>query len=167
GGDEFAILLPEVASESEVNSIAERILNDLREPIIAEGICISVSASLGIAMSPPTNAEPLALLDAADRAMYAAKRAGGNSVGESRVSHSLAASGVPAPTSDALDDGYHLVYQPQVDTTGSVIAAEALLRSRLADGSVVRATVLVPELARRGALISLSNFVVRRACFAL
>src|SRR5690606_9294794 len=62
---------------------------------------------------------------------------------------------------------YHLVYQPQFDERGNVVSAEALLRSRLADGSVLRAQTLVPELLRRNSLTCVSAYVIDTACDTL
>lgn len=167
GGDEFAVLLPEVAGEAEVSAVAERILSEIRIPVAAEGISLTTTASLGIAICPPTKADPFALLDAADRAMYAAKRAGGNGLGECSAVHALTASGIHSPDAEILSELYHLVYQPQFDERGNVVSAEALLRSRLADGSVLRAQTLVPELLRRNSLTDVSAYVIETACDTL
>lgn len=91
GGDEFAVLL-QVRDEAEMRTVAQRILNALRQPILIDGVKITVGASLGMATtragklgnaanaSAPFNASVAAaeLLATADAAMYDAKSGGGD-----------------------------------------------------------------------------------------
>ena len=78
-GDEFAILLPTVASLAGAKAIADRIGGALREPLILEGRKTVISASIGMAsstVSRPVGADDM--LREADAAMYHAKRSGKN-----------------------------------------------------------------------------------------
>lgn len=68
GGDEFALVLPETASES-ASLVAQRI----RESLAADGRGIELSASIGIAVYPKDGDSIGGLLSAADAAMYAMK----------------------------------------------------------------------------------------------
>ena len=71
-GDEFAVLLVDVASDDEASAAAERVLGELRRPIQLGGRSIVVGGSLGVAVSGyDTTVEDLLLH--ADAAMYAAK----------------------------------------------------------------------------------------------
>ena len=78
GGDEFAILLEDLAGPEGAIAVAERVRQAIERPLRIGGTEYRVSASTGIAIR--TDATPTAddLLAAADRAMYAAKRAGGS-----------------------------------------------------------------------------------------
>jgi diguanylate cyclase (GGDEF)-like protein len=91
GGDEFAVLL-QVRDEAEVRTVAQRILNAIRQPILIDGAIITVGASLGVATTRPgRQLNPVApavpfissvaaaeLLRMADAAMYDAKSQGGD-----------------------------------------------------------------------------------------
>ena len=76
GGDEFIILLEDLAP-GVAQTLADRIIASMAEPVRAGGVDIPVSTSIGIACTDgPTDA--MTLLQRADAALYAAKRAGRN-----------------------------------------------------------------------------------------
>lgn len=79
GGDEFVVVLGGIPERSIVQSIAERILQSINQPIALESGLHTVTASMGIALSTTSgNATLEALKTAADKAMYQAKKSGGN-----------------------------------------------------------------------------------------
>lgn len=80
GGDEFAILLPSVDAAAAV-SVAEKVCATVRDLAVELGeLTLRTTASVGVAPADPGGADLRALTAAADRAMYAAKAAGGDSV---------------------------------------------------------------------------------------
>ncbi|CAN5865385.1 hypothetical protein BH24DEI2_BH24DEI2_09670 [soil metagenome] len=70
GGDEFAFLV-QVASASEVESLAERVRHTLRQPVVLDGAELHLDVSVGTALAD--GEDVAALLERADRAMYAVK----------------------------------------------------------------------------------------------
>jgi diguanylate cyclase (GGDEF)-like protein/PAS domain S-box-containing protein len=74
GGDEFVVLLPEVASRDAAAGVARKLLAALAPPVIAEGHAPRIEASIGIALAPEHGEDASTLLRHADVAMYAAKR---------------------------------------------------------------------------------------------
>lgn len=76
GGDEFLVLLPEVAGVKGTCEIAERILERFRLPWVLAGREFNVTASIGIAMYPQHGEDSETLLRNADTAMYRAKDQG-------------------------------------------------------------------------------------------
>jgi diguanylate cyclase (GGDEF)-like protein len=76
GGDEFAILMRGVSEASEIESVAGRVIQRLAVPYCRDGLVCSLSASIGIARSPEDATTVARLLECADIALYAAKRAG-------------------------------------------------------------------------------------------
>jgi diguanylate cyclase (GGDEF)-like protein/PAS domain S-box-containing protein len=75
-GDEFAILLTQVRNEDEAIASAERVLGELRRPILLGGRSIVVGGSIGIALTVEHGASVEELITQADAAMYAAKASG-------------------------------------------------------------------------------------------
>ena len=75
GGDEFGVLLPGADGAGAVR-VAEAIIAALRQPIVIKGQALDVGASIGIALCPNHADDPIAILQCADIAMYAAKRSG-------------------------------------------------------------------------------------------
>ncbi|MBU1072432.1 GGDEF domain-containing protein, partial [bacterium] len=78
GGDEFVLLLPEVAGEEEVSPVAAKIVAALAEPFVVEGREIGITASIGYAIHPDDGDATQDLVKRADRAMYRAKEEGRN-----------------------------------------------------------------------------------------
>ena len=78
GGDEFLLLAPDMESEAEVEIMAARILERLREPVRLGGVTVSLTCSAGIAAFPRQATTPDALIASSDRALYVAKRLGKN-----------------------------------------------------------------------------------------
>jgi diguanylate cyclase (GGDEF)-like protein/PAS domain S-box-containing protein len=79
GGDEFIVLLENIARPEDAQAVAEKIHAILGEPaVIPAGATVSVGASIGIAIFPDDGADSEAIVKAADSAMYANKLAGGD-----------------------------------------------------------------------------------------
>lgn len=80
GGDEFAILLPGLTDAPSVRRIAERVIAGVSEPFEANGVTVSVGASVGVAVSPTDARDTLELVKIADAALYRVKRSGKGTV---------------------------------------------------------------------------------------
>ena len=76
GGDEFLVLLAELASAADAAPVAQKILEALGAPGVVGPHSLSLSASLGIAVYPEDGDDALALIAGADGAMYQAKKRG-------------------------------------------------------------------------------------------
>ena len=74
GGDEFTVILDGGAATA--TAVAERIVDSLARPFAIDGHTVEVGASVGVASTPAAAVTPQDLLDAADRALYRAKRDG-------------------------------------------------------------------------------------------
>jgi diguanylate cyclase (GGDEF)-like protein len=75
GGDEFAVLAEGVTTVDDARAVAERVIGALAEPFVLAGANTSVAASIGVAFAPTGAGSADELLNNADAAMYAAKRA--------------------------------------------------------------------------------------------
>jgi diguanylate cyclase (GGDEF)-like protein len=93
GGEEFMVTLPETAIDGAAVQ-AERIRKRIEESSCdtAAG-ALSITVSVGVAGSPGQPAEASALFDAADAALYEAKRGGKNCLAEAPLSESMPAAG--------------------------------------------------------------------------
>ncbi|MDE2436051.1 MAG: bifunctional diguanylate cyclase/phosphodiesterase, partial [Sphingomonadales bacterium] len=132
-GDEFQALLPGVKSVEEACRYAERMLSVMREPCEINGHSLIVSLSIGIAVSPVHGKNLENLIDAADAAMYHAKRSGGSQIHV--YSDALRAEAELAvmrelEMRDALARNYFSLYfQPQLNCRDDADhAVEALIR---------------------------------------
>jgi diguanylate cyclase (GGDEF)-like protein len=80
GGDEFTILLRDLNAKHAPARVAKACVAALKVPFRIDGIDVRISASIGVAVFPEHGKTVDALVAAADRAMYVAKRAGGDAV---------------------------------------------------------------------------------------
>ena len=76
GGDEFAVVLTDVYGESDVTLVADRIVEELCQPVMLMGQEVRLGVSVGVAIDYDGSTTPEDLLRAADVAMYAAKAQG-------------------------------------------------------------------------------------------
>jgi len=78
GGDEFALLIPEINTKETIDEVARRILEVLRRPFTEYKVQETISGSLGIAIYPDDGKTLKTLIKHADMAMYKVKRMGRN-----------------------------------------------------------------------------------------
>ncbi|MDI4654943.1 diguanylate cyclase domain-containing protein [Xanthobacter autotrophicus] len=77
GGDEFAVILKSVRTAADAEPVVEQIITHVGAPYDGDGdLKLTISVSVGIALHPQAGRTPRVLLQAADRAMYEAKRGG-------------------------------------------------------------------------------------------
>ncbi len=76
GGDEFTVILTGVKQRKDAGHVAKTIIDTLVAPFRIEQKSVQISVSIGIALYPHDASSSVALLKAADRAMYKAKKSG-------------------------------------------------------------------------------------------
>ncbi|MBZ2190552.1 diguanylate cyclase [Alcanivorax sp. JB21] len=81
GGDEFVILLADVASPAATEQVVTKLLALFSEPLPINGHKVKVAMSIGISMYPADGKDMHALIGHADVAMYQAKAQGANTFG--------------------------------------------------------------------------------------
>ena len=132
GGDEFAVLLTGLESADAAGPAAETVLELLAEPVVYDGLRLSVEGSVGVACYPADAGDADELLRRADVAMYQAKSDRGSWV-RYEVRHdgsSVDRLALIAELRSALDHDEIVVhFQPQADLrTGVIVGVEALAR---------------------------------------
>ncbi len=161
GGDEFAVLVT-----GDPIDAAARIRAAISERLELEGIGVEVEASVGIATYPEHGDDPETLLQRADAAMYAAKRArSGSAVYRDGFGYSRENLELIADLRRALDDDEIVVYfQPKAAlTTGRVVAVEALVRWQHPERGLVFPDAFIPLAENTGLMRPLTHHVLDRA----
>lgn len=74
GGDEFAVILPNVGNRDDVDAQRARLARQVGEPFEFEGHPLRLGVSVGVAMLPDDGTDMNALIEHADQAMYEVKR---------------------------------------------------------------------------------------------
>lgn len=169
GGDEFAILLPEIADRETASEISNAVNAGIATPITIDGQEIRIAASCGIALAPLHTQNPLELLGDADLALYKAKTNGrGRSfVFEPSLRMEAAARRLYSmEIHRAVKDGeFLLFYQPQVRLTdGALTGAEALIRWRHPERRLLPPSAFLPALERGPLAATVGSWVLDEAC---
>jgi diguanylate cyclase (GGDEF)-like protein len=168
GGDEFLLLLTNVATEESVAHVATRLINGLSQAYAVEDREVIISCSVGIALYPDGCSHGK-LIARADAAMYAAKRSGGST----HCFYSPAMDADAERQFDLLRDlrkaltnkEMELFYQPKIDVkSGKVTATEALLRWKHPTRGVILPNVFIPIAERFGLIVAIGNWVIEDAC---
>jgi diguanylate cyclase (GGDEF)-like protein/PAS domain S-box-containing protein len=166
-GDEFVVVCNDV-SAVEAEEIAERVLKAVSLPYTIGDQEIHLTASLGIALADE-DATPDTLLRDADLAMYRAKELGRDRVelfDETLRAKAKRRLATAQALRQALEREVFVVhYQPVVDlATGEMVSAEALVRWRRADGSLVPPDDFIPLAEETGLIIAIGGWVLEASC---
>jgi diguanylate cyclase (GGDEF)-like protein/PAS domain S-box-containing protein len=168
GGDEFALLLPDLKMGSDAAGIAEGMLNLFQTPFKLEDHEVYVTASIGIAIYPDDGLDAATLLQHSDTAMYRAKRSGKNtfsSFDPVMTTSALRRREIEHALRQALPrQEFELHYQAQVDLQGRTCGVEALLRWNSPNLGPVSPAEFIPVAESTGLIIAIDAWVMRQAC---
>ena len=169
GGDEFAIILPEVTSRHDCELICQRILDSLREPIHLGKHSAQIGVSIGVALSIENGTDVNELFRLADHALYRAKDRGRNRTCffEEEMNEDLRArKSAEDDLRNAIERNYlSLNYQPIISVgSQQIIALEALLRWSHPQQGLIPTESFVRLADDRGLALQLGEWVLRRVC---
>ncbi|MGL5447260.1 MAG: putative bifunctional diguanylate cyclase/phosphodiesterase [Rhabdaerophilum sp.] len=169
GGDEFALLLHNFGTKNDLVQASERLIATMSKPTEIGGVCLQVSATMGVVVAPDDSDFIESIMAYADLALYAGKHAGRNRA-------------VAYEASMAAEEAYrrfierelrealylhqlHLLYQPIFEIASSEpVAYEALLRWHHPFRGVISPVSFIPIAERSGLIQMIGEWVLRQAC---
>ena len=169
GGDEFGVLLENCQQVGQAASVAQEIIEHLREPFTCEGHRLFVNASVGIGLFPSDAQSADQLLRNADAALFKAK---GNGRGcyalytEELTAHAQHRVETAGELRRALEqDELRVFYQPVHELrSGAKVGVEALVRWQHPQRGLVPPGEFIPIAERTGLIAEIDTWVLRQAC---
>ncbi|WP_051229176.1 putative bifunctional diguanylate cyclase/phosphodiesterase [Paludibacterium yongneupense] len=169
GGDEFTVVIDDLDEIENCGLIAGKMLEQLKQPYLAQGRELMLSASIGIALYPDNCQDSDQLMLAADLAMYRAKNGGRNAYQFFTSDMTIRARArvmLEQGLQRALDNHeFGLHYQPQFSIDGMrVRGIETLIRW---DNNLITGTVsprlFVPLLEQTGLIGAVGDWIISGA----
>ncbi len=168
-GDEFVVVLADLAHADDAAVVAQRILDELSEPYVLAGNEAYTSASIGIATFPGDGGDAETLLKSADIAMYRAKESARNCYRfftAEMNERTVARVQLGTDLRRAVERGeFELHYQPKVRlATGALTGFEALLRWNHPRRGQISPAEFIPALEESGLILPVGEWAIGEAC---
>jgi diguanylate cyclase (GGDEF)-like protein/PAS domain S-box-containing protein len=176
GGDEFVVMLEGLSADDReaaaaAKLVADKILNTFIQPYELARSEFEITASMGVALFTGLTDTTDDLLKRADMAMYRAKSQGRNMMCFFDPEMQTYVNSRAALRSDlrrALQNHeFELHYQPQVNSDGYVMSAEALLRWKHPQRGMIPPNEFIPLAEDAGLIVELGRWVLETACSQL
>lgn len=169
GGDEFVVLITNLADVSFVYEIAKKLLVRINEPFSLASQTIIINASIGVSIYPDDGLTSSDLLKNADAAMYQTKSLGGNSY--MHYTPEMDSQGVKylemeIELNNAVKHREFIIhYQPLIDLkTKQIIGAEALIRWAHPEKGLLGPHEFIPFAEKTGIITKIGDWVLKTAC---
>lgn len=169
GGDEFVIVMEELASRNDAANLAQTIIDAMIKPFRINGHDMYIGSSIGIVFSRDCEGRSESMIKKGDVAMFRAK-----SLGRNKYQFYLAEMGGETETRNQLEQSLYLAlerqelelfYQAQVHVaTGRLRGAEVLLRWRHPELGLVSPAQFIDLLEETGLVLPVGEWVLKTAC---
>lgn len=164
--DEFAILLPRLNKNIELNKLLSSIINSSTVNFMVDGINISITTTAGIVVYPQDGDDELSLIDHAHIAVYHARKEGkpyiiynSNMEKDFTTNRIVMNQLIHAIENNALE----INYQPIVElATGKIIGAESLVRFEHEKAGLISAEKFIPLIEGTKLIRKLTSFMLTR-----
>ena len=171
GGDEFTILLYDIASPGDAGTVAEKILARLRAPITIAGEQLIITTSIGITIIPNDSVQPNVLTKNADLAMYRAKERGRNNYqyfAEEMTTKAQSRLRIENELREALEaNRFELFYQPKVRLADQrLTGVEALIRWHHPQRGLLTPDKFISVAEDSGVIVGIGAWVIQQGCIA-
>ncbi|WP_455921726.1 phosphodiesterase DibA [Pseudomonas putida] len=169
GGDEFAVLLEDSVQAAHAATVAQAIIDGLKDPFLLEGHTLFISASVGISLFPSDAPGAEQLLRNADSALFKAKgngRGGYALYTEELTAHAQQRVEMTAELQRALaQEELRVYYQPVHDlASGQLVGVEALVRWLHPERGLVPPGEFIPIAERTGLIADIDAWVMTQSC---
>jgi diguanylate cyclase (GGDEF)-like protein/PAS domain S-box-containing protein len=169
GGDEFVVLLGEVAQAEDAAITARRMLHAVALVHFIDPHELHITCSIGVSVYPDDGLDAETLIKNADTAMYQAKENGRQSYQFFKPSMNVRAverQSIEESLRRALErHEFALHYQPRINLrTGKITGAEALIRWNHPTRGLVSPAQFIPVAEDCGLILPIGNWVLREAC---
>ncbi len=169
GGDEFVVVMENTKSLTELERLAEMIMQNAAQTYPVAKMEMMITASIGIASYPQHANDVDNLLKNADAAMYRAKSAGHNlyriyenDMADNINAHLTLGGGL---RKGIEEEQFVLYYQPKIRLPDeTVVGAEALIRWIHPELGMISPDQFIPLAEESGLILPLGEWVIRRAC---
>lgn len=170
GGDEFALILSDLARMEDVSDKLERAMPNLVAPLTVHGQELGITCSIGVSMYPEDGADAETLQRNAEAAMHRAKQQGRNTMRfykpEMNESAGLRLTMASKLRHALNNEEFVLHYQPRIDLrTGAIVGVEALIRWQHPELGLLGPVQFIPLAEETGQIIQIGEWVLREACF--
>ena len=167
GGDEFIVVLNDIKNIEDVKHLANRILEDIKQPIIIQNKKYHISASIGVSIAPDDSIDKNMLIQYADTVMYSAKNAGKDRIVFYTKKLSETANQkmeIKNELYNALENNqFKLYYQPQIDKFNKLVGMECLIRWLHPEKGVISPFHFIPIATEIGIIDKVDNWVLEEA----